>query len=312
MKKKIKSEKGAIAALVVVTVLMFALILMGTYMAITNLRKSQLESDIRIQQLYGGDVDRIEEVYSTVAKNITGGLEVGDYIEYNSGTNGTILCRVLYAPNSEYGLQIISDKNVKNITLGGSTFEEGRTSYNNAIETLNNEAEKYINTNYVTDARCVGSLSTVDENGIFVDKDKGTQTTVKLPPWVPEGEDSSVWWTDYTRPSGWISDDTGCYNEDENYKMDINQMELGNMLNIQENYWLASRDVNPHTSYCHWNIRVIQEDGLRNSFIVCAISSKGGISLLTNEAGLRPCFSLKTDIKITGGDGSQETPYTME
>ena len=64
--KKIRSEKGAIAALVVVTVLMFALILMGTYMAITNLRKSQLESDIRIQQLYGGDVARIEEVYNSV------------------------------------------------------------------------------------------------------------------------------------------------------------------------------------------------------------------------------------------------------
>ena len=42
--KRIRSEKGAIAALVVVTVLMFVLILMGTYMAITNLRKSQLES----------------------------------------------------------------------------------------------------------------------------------------------------------------------------------------------------------------------------------------------------------------------------
>ena len=64
--KRIRSEKGAIAALVVVTVLMFVLILMGTYMAITNLRKSQLESDIRIQQLYGGDVARIEEVYNSV------------------------------------------------------------------------------------------------------------------------------------------------------------------------------------------------------------------------------------------------------
>ena len=61
MKRIVKSEKGAIAALVVVTVLMFVLILMGTYMAITNLRKSQLESDIRIQQIYGGELDNIEE-----------------------------------------------------------------------------------------------------------------------------------------------------------------------------------------------------------------------------------------------------------
>ena len=68
MKRIVKSEKGAIAALVVVTVLMFVLILMGTYMAITNLRKSQLESDIRIQQIYGGQVEDAEQVYDTVIK----------------------------------------------------------------------------------------------------------------------------------------------------------------------------------------------------------------------------------------------------
>ncbi len=55
MKVKRIEEKGAIAILVVVTILMFIMILMGTYMAIVNLKKSQLESDIRIQQLYGGD-----------------------------------------------------------------------------------------------------------------------------------------------------------------------------------------------------------------------------------------------------------------
>ena len=66
MKQLVKNQRGAIAALVVVTILMFIIILMGTYTAITNLRKSQLESDIRIQQLYGGDVARIEEVYNSV------------------------------------------------------------------------------------------------------------------------------------------------------------------------------------------------------------------------------------------------------
>ena len=99
--KKIRSEKGAIAALVVVTVLMFALILMGTYMAITNLRKSQLESDIRIQQLYGGDVARIEEVYNSVIDNFTEVQEpnesfskvvtsanYGDYVDYPIDLNG--------------------------------------------------------------------------------------------------------------------------------------------------------------------------------------------------------------------------------
>ena len=45
---------------------MFVLILTGTYFAITNLRKSQLESDLRIQELDGGDVENIEEVYNSI------------------------------------------------------------------------------------------------------------------------------------------------------------------------------------------------------------------------------------------------------
>ena len=45
--KYLKKETGAIATLVVVTVLMFVLILGGTYMAITNLRKSQLQSEAK-------------------------------------------------------------------------------------------------------------------------------------------------------------------------------------------------------------------------------------------------------------------------
>ncbi len=98
-------------------------------------------------------------------------LEEGDYIKYDTGIEGVgiIICRVLYTASSKYGLQIISDKNIEEITLGGDTFEEGRNSYNNAIQTLNNEAEKYINSKYATDARCVGSMPTI-EDGVFVDK----------------------------------------------------------------------------------------------------------------------------------------------
>ncbi len=69
--KYFRKENGAIAALVVVTVLMFVLILGGTYMAITNLRKSQLRSDIRVQQIYGEAVEDIESVYEEVIESAT-------------------------------------------------------------------------------------------------------------------------------------------------------------------------------------------------------------------------------------------------
>ena len=292
--KKIKSEKGAIAALVVVTVLMFALILMGTYMAITNLRKSQLESDIRIQQLYGGDVERIEEVYNTVVKNITAGLEVGDYINYDSGENGIITCRVLYEVDSEYGLQIISDKNVKTITLGAATFEEAKTSYNNAIKTLNNEAEAYINSEYATDARCVGSVPTV-ENGIFVDKNSENPGPVTL-----EFEYNG-------------STSIDCKGADTNYVTDTRQMrDVADVWTTGEDYWLACRYVNSYDSDCYFYVRHVDSEGNFVWNYMCYIYNYSNVYGDIREHGLRPCFSLKTDIKITGGDGSQETPYTME
>ena len=47
--------------------------------------------------------------------------------------------RVLYPVDSEYGLQIILDKNIEEVTLGDSakTWETGKAAYNTANETLN-------------------------------------------------------------------------------------------------------------------------------------------------------------------------------
>lgn len=306
-RKKYKSEKGAIAALVIVTILMFIMILMGTYMAIVNLKKSQLESDIRIQQLYGGDVENIEQIYAEIiAKRETpiSELKVGDYIKYDSGTNGEIVCRVLYPTSSEYGLQIISDKSVKTVRLGtdDADWNKGKTVYNNAIETLNNEAEAYINPEYAIDARCVGSIPTVGTTGNFIQKDKGTETTLILPPST---------WESYIKPSDWLDDDTGCFDTDENYITDEIQMKSINIYDIDEEYWLASRSVHANDTSCHFYIRFVDMDGGSNSFSVCGISNDGFLNAYLGEKSLRPCISLRTDIKIIGGNGSKESPYII-
>lgn len=65
MKKyKIKEEKAAISTLVLFTILMFIIILMGTYLAISTMQKSQLKSDMRIQDIYGEDIERIDQLYN--------------------------------------------------------------------------------------------------------------------------------------------------------------------------------------------------------------------------------------------------------
>lgn len=226
-------------------------------------------------------------------------LKVGDYIKYNSGTNGEILCRVLYSVDSEYGLQIISDRNVKNVTLGSSTYSEAVKSYNNAIETLNNEAEAFINKEYAYDARCVGSLP-IAKNGIFIDKDTGATTYV-----TPQ----------FTNLNYINSLDT-----DTNYETDKTQMESEgvNLWTTGQNYWIASHIVAP---YIYGNIpgyaffiRCVNETGVvDNKAGLCGIDSTGAANGYPYEFGLRPCISLKTDsIKVIGGNGKNaDTAYVI-
>lgn len=63
MKIKFKSENAAVSVLVLITILIFVTVLVGAMMTATTLTKSQLESDIRLQEIYGKDVDRVDEIY---------------------------------------------------------------------------------------------------------------------------------------------------------------------------------------------------------------------------------------------------------
>lgn len=240
----------------------------------------------------GGTVPSAPET-PTIDESILA-LKTGDFIKYDSGVNGEILCRVLYPLRSEYGLQIISDKNVKNVTLGSTTYSEAVESYNNAIETLNNEAEAYINTEYAYDARCVGSLPTV-ENGMFSQKDNGA-TTFVIPKFTNESYINSL-------------------DVDINYETDKLQMEeISEMWMIGESYWLASRS-DPYSDFqnCGFAVRIVDKDRGLYSNGVCRLNSDSITTGLSPMNGLRPCIFLKADIiKITGGDGkSADTAYVI-
>ena len=60
---KIKEEKAAVTMLVAITILTFVSVLLSAYLAVTTLRKSQLRSDIKLQEIYGEDVNRVDEIY---------------------------------------------------------------------------------------------------------------------------------------------------------------------------------------------------------------------------------------------------------
>ena len=62
-KINLKSQRGAATALVVFTVLMFITILIGVYGVIVARSQAQLKSDAHIQDIYGADVARANEIY---------------------------------------------------------------------------------------------------------------------------------------------------------------------------------------------------------------------------------------------------------
>lgn len=69
LRKKINEEKAAVSVLIIVTVLTFVVILLGAYLTVTTLKKSQINSDMRIQEIYGEDVERVNEIYEELIAN---------------------------------------------------------------------------------------------------------------------------------------------------------------------------------------------------------------------------------------------------
>ena len=159
-------------------------------------------------------------------------LKAGDYVTYPSA-QGDIECRVLYDSTSEYGVQLITSACVGNdVTLGDSDFTTSMNSYNNAISTLNSAAEAYNNSDYST-ARCVGSNPT-----------------------TPSAEAGYYTFTEFSSSySGKLKD------TDTNYETDYNQMESLEINDIDDRYWLASRDVYSSSLSSDFGVRYVYASG---------------------------------------------------
>ncbi len=210
-------------------------------------------------------------------------LKAGDYVTYPSA-QGDIECRVLYDSTSEYGVQLITSACVGNdVTLGDSDFTTSMNSYNNAISTLNNAAGVYNNSDYST-ARCVGSNPT-----------------------TPSAEAGYYTFTEFSSSySGKLKD------ADTNYETDYNQMEALEINNIADAYWLASRNVNSYSSDSYFDVRYVSTSGyVSSSKRLCGVGSRGRTNANYYSNGLRPVFTLKSGIKVTGGNGESGTPYTL-
>ena len=241
----------------------------------------------------------------------------GDYVKYDTGIDGIgdnqdgiLTFRVLYN-DSTYGLQIISDKNVEDVTLGKfsnedvTVWQETMNDYNNAIEILNEKAERYATSSpYALDGRCVGSVPTVGTNGKFNAKNTEVEGTFIL----PEG---------WILPSGWSSRDTGCQKlTDTNYILDQDAMKKANLWVIDEKYWLASRynglEEKESSQNCAFYVDSVYEDGMFVRYALADVANGGYYATAVAELGLRPVILLKPGVEVASGDGSETSPFILE
>lgn len=128
IREKLKQEKAAVSLLVFITVLSFVTILLGAYLTVTTLRKSQLESDIRLQEIYGEDVKRVDQIYNELVSadkktpncEITSTVLNDSYISYKFSFNEEVKDFTSEDINL-YNATIVKTSFGNNITLSTSS-----------------------------------------------------------------------------------------------------------------------------------------------------------------------------------------------
>ena len=241
------------------------------------------------KEVISNSITIIKEVATDVSELVS-----GDYVIYMDGTNVSRTCMVLYDNSLPYGVQIVTMDTVEDVTLGsndltatGSTnIEKGINSYNNAISTLNISASKYNNIMYSDIARCIGT--------------------------IPNDINSQ---SGYYRITNYISDYNGKLRDmDENYRMDLEKMSLLEITDIDKAYWLGSRyQKSSSTPLGHtFGMHMVDDSGImKNGSYLCGVYYGDTANSLSATYGLRIVFQLKNEIKVTGGDGTKTSPYTL-
>ena len=178
---------------------------------------------------------------------------------------------------------------VKSLTLGtyNSTTitSTNKSHYNDLIQVLNNEASKYNNSTYSERARSVGTI-----------------------PNNPTSDSPGYFSSSYS----YMSPYNGQFkNADTHYTTDWNQMGTLGIQNIGTSYWLASREVTSHSVSSVFSARSVRSDGTLWDEAIILTYVDGIPFSETATCGIRPIFKLKSSIKVTGGNGTSSSPYTL-
>lgn len=240
------------------------------------------------ETVYAHWLTELEYTLGYVGNTNSNNLVVGDHINYYYA-NGTdpIECVVLYN-DSTYGIQVVSADTVgSDITLGvDEDFEATKTSYNNAVSTLNAVAMNYVKTTeprMATGGRCIGSNPAIGQKNDI--------------------EASSGY---YTGTQSWFSSYNNTFkNGDELYNTDYNAMK--NMRTpihiLGKSYWLASRFTEGARNNNDFvaSVRFVDSEGDVNDYgmyIDIYGAKETQREVYGGSIDYRPCFYLKSDIPV--------------
>lgn len=174
-------------------------------------------------------------------------------------------------------LVTITNTNTTNTNL---LYLSGETGYKNAVKTLNTVAGAFLNTSLAENVRSAGATSS--------SLDTITKTLTYKP-------------TNYTELT-----------DMEFYKDFANMCVSGTATATSGNCcWLASRGCGCDSGWCHFGVRSAGGPAGWGWGGIVYISPGGSTSSNSFNLGVRPIVSLKSTLKVTGGSGSQEDPYTL-
>lgn len=257
-------------------------------------------------------------------------LIAGDIINYYYDKNKSpIQCEIIYNDLS-HGLQAISLGTVRNVKLGfgfedyendqyhgtkhedpkaieafkngapfgyeNTDFEKARWSWNHALSTLNTYAQNYLG-NMAINARCVGCLS----NNIILSEDENSNM-VTINNMQFKNRDNNIRGS-YAASNGYT----------ENISEDLKTLDTLGIVATNDGigYWLCSRRTFDGSFCFYLDANVIYGDGCYNPNNM--IEAMNNVNY-GREYGLRPIFTLKSNIKIekTGhqnfGEGALSEP----
>ena len=292
------------------------------------LQKTLISSDgkyqIPVSEIYNGNF--VKQANITLAKDVlvvntsaSTDIEKSPFVNYPS-SKGTILCRTLYN-DSTNGLQIFSINPVVKVGLGindensnvtgTSDIKKAQNSYNRAITSLNEKAIEYKDIQGIaSDARCIGSNPTNKNYPENLTGDSKTQ----LMTWENTGNN----YFDSYSGSFWISDDN--YTSDKNRLNEIGEFGIKRSNAVDNYYWLASRSIKEVGNEYLFCVNTVPDYAKytgnfeANYGSLFRVNKNDGSTPVdsTGIRGFRPVFILNSNVKIIGGQGTEDDPFEID